>query len=376
MANDESGKLDVGMLPEGAVEELAELLDEQPNPDQEVRTVVLSRMLELLEQHFTDESELKLKGEAQKLQSEILELQAIEVELTQDELKALLNRLQSLDKQSPSVDSPGPDEPIRTVKKPKELEKMNDKTLEGMPDGFTLPRRSPLRDSDESWQEKTVMSTFAKALIDNGEALIEKFHAHLRSILKVGEGSGVKEHFNEYVSPPQDIATLKEELEQEGFMEQVSEDDLARDEALATALNAFESGNVDHLSQMQKAKANWVLAVRKYKAESRQAWRTLKITLQKPTLEKTRASDQCNDVYSEVKHYRRSSEISQALLTYEQARAQATADLATAHGELVDELFTSGAEAAVGEATLIRAAESATETFWTSVQNALDNPSS
>jgi hypothetical protein len=376
MANIEADDIDSGRLPEGAVEELAELLDEQPNPVQEVRTEILSRMLNLLEQHFTDETALKLKGEAQKLQSELVELQASDVELTQDELKALLNRLQSLDKQSPSAESSSPDEPVRTVKKPKELKKMNDKSLEGMPDGFTLPRRSPLRDSDESWQEKTVMSNFAKALIENGEELIEKFHAHLRSILREGEGSGVKEHFSEYISPPQDIATLKEELEQEGFMEQVSEDDLARDEALATALNAFETGNVDHLSQMQKAKANWMLAVRNYKSESRQAWRTLKITLQKPILEKTRASDQCNDVYSEVKHYRRSSEISQALLTYEQARAQATADLATAHGELVNELFASGAEAAVGEATLIQAAESATETFWTSVQNALDNPSS
>jgi len=93
MTNNEAGDIDSGRLPEGAVEELAELLDEQPNPDQEVRTKMLSRMMNLLEQHFTNEAELKLKGEAQKLQSELVELQASDVELTQDDLKALLNSL-------------------------------------------------------------------------------------------------------------------------------------------------------------------------------------------------------------------------------------------------------------------------------------------
>lgn len=376
MASNEAGDINSGRLPEGAVEELAELLDGQPNPDQEVKIEILSRMMDLLEQHFTDESELKLKGEAQKLQSELVDLQAGDVELTQDDLKALLNRLQSLEKQSPSVESPSPDEPIRTVEKTKELEKMNEKMLKGMPEGFSLPRGSLLKDTDETWRKTTFMSAKAERLIEHGNLITEEFHDHLSAVLKNNEDSGVLQLFGAHVGSPQDIEPLREELEQEEFIEEISQADRTRDEAIATADNAFNTGNVDHLSQIQKAKANWLMAVRKYESDSRQAWRAFKISLDKLTVEKNRAPEKCNDVYQEVKHYKRSSEVSEALLTYEQARAQATSELATAHGELVNELFTSGADAAVGEATLIQAAESATETFWTSVQNALDNPSS
>ena len=219
------------------------------------------------------------------------------------------------------------------------------------------------------------MSRKAKALIEQGDLLSEEFDGHLGTIISQQRANDVEKLFSEYVDTPQPIEKLTEELKQEAFIDQISQDDQVWDEAMATANNAFVTGNVDHLGRVQKAKANWMLAVRKYRSDSRIAWRTFKARLDKISLDKNKSGEACNDVYQEVKHYKRSSEVGEALLTYEQARAQATSDLATAYGELVNELFGSGADTAVGEATLIQAEQSASETFWTSVQTALDNPS-
>lgn len=252
---------------------------------------------------------------------------------------------------------------------------MIDKMLKGMPEEFTLPKGSLLSDAGDIWQEKTFMSKKAKALIEQGDWLSKEFDDHLGKIISQQRANDVEKLFSEYVDTPQPIENLTEELKQEAFIDQISQDDQVWDEAMATANNAFVTGNVDHLSRVQKAKANWMLAVRKYRSDSRIAWRTFKARLNKISMDKNKSSETCNDVYQQVKHYRRSSEVGEALLTYEQARSQATSDLATAYGELVNELFGSGADAAVGEATLIQAEQSASEAFWTSVQTILDNPS-
>lgn len=252
---------------------------------------------------------------------------------------------------------------------------MIDDTLKGMPEGFSLPRRSLLRDTNDVWQGKTFMSRRDNMLIELGDKMSEEFEDHLNDVIRKRRVKDIETLFDEHVDPPPEIEKLTEELKQETFVEQISQDDQVWDEAMATAFNAFQTSNVDSLSRVQKAIANWKLAVRKYRSESRNAWRTFNAGLKKPSIDRMKSSENCNDVYQEVKYFKRSSEVSEILLNYEQARAQATSELATAFGELVNELHGGGTDAAVGEATLIQAEQTASETFWTSVQTALDNPS-
>lgn len=375
-------------LPQGLLEELYGLLDRSRNLEPGLEGLpreLLERLL-VLHDSLPEELNTKLlklqesrpknlpKGLHQLLES-FSNLE--QKELPEELLEILLNfrhEFQNLERERTGPKDTIDENPKRAIENTKESEKMIDEKLKGIPEEFTLPAQSLFKD-DDTWQEKTFMSKVAKALIEHGNALLNKFNNHLKSGINQERTKDVETLFEEHVGLPQKVENLMEELQQEAFVEQISQDDQVWDEAMATAYNAFETGNVDHISQVQKAKANWMLAVRKYQSESRRAWRTFNVGFNKPSTERIKSSGHCNDVYQEVKHYKRSSEISEALLTYEQAKAQATTDLASAFGELVQQLFSSGAEAAVGEATLIQAEQSASETFWTSVQNALDNPS-
>jgi hypothetical protein len=370
MANGNTDEKNPKGLPDGLLEELQSLLESFPSsgPPEELLESMLERIADL------SNSELKQDGLTKKLQTNLLRLleQRAEdqpKEQTLEELQNLLQEFRNLEKENSISERQINDEAATKE------EEMFDK-FKGMPKEFPLPQGSPLSDADDGWRKATFISEEAEELIELGRKIAEKFKEHFKPEVSQQRANDVEELFHEHVASPQTIEMLTVELQQEAFIEQISQYDRERDQALATAYNEFEKVYFECRNKVNQANADWLLAVRMYESETRNAWRTLKARLNKSPMEKSKSAEQCNDVYQEVKHYKRSSAISEALLNYEQARNPATSALATAYGELVNQLCESGNDAAVGEATLIQAEQSASETFWTNVQNALDNPSS
>lgn len=231
--------------------------------------------------------------------------------------------------------------------------------------------------SDNKWKSATGMAELAENLLAFGETITKNVIDRLESSPEEPTAKRIETLFKDSLDNPvpELPSNLDKELRLLSHIEQISQFDQVWDKALATAINDFEKVGVASIGKVQMARVNWMLAVRLYESESRNAWTIFKSSTKKSAAENPTFGDTHRAVYQQVAYYKNSSEVSKALLSYEQSMAKAATDLAAAFGELITQIFDGFTSDSVGEAALIRANQLASEEYWTSVQSTLDSSS-
>lgn len=150
--------------------------------------------------------------------------------------------------------------------------------------------------------------------------------------------------------------------------------DASFDRAMAMALNTYDKESVRAGSNIQSAFDDWAMAVRIYKSELRAAGSTLAAQIELATHQ----HDSEDYDYDEqprgapvVRHYATAAKIAQSMVSYEKTMQQAGADLATAYGKLMGQVYSTIDMLALAETVLISAVQTAYSAFWTGVQSAV-----
>lgn len=209
-------------------------------------------------------------------------------------------------------------------------------------------------------------------------ALAESIVSETRS--RLGENTSkprvidVIELFTEHAGQAPEVPEkLSHELRQPNRAEQVANLDGDWDKAYASAVNTFDKTSIEAGSKVQEAVDNWRLAVRIYESEARNAAAIFKADIEKAHLMTGTKGGTHPFLDEHVDYYEQSSAIGTGLVQYESSISQATSELASALGELIQELFNSSASLTVGEATFIDESQKASQSFWAGVQSEFDS---